>query len=514
MQHGRNKILSDMIPTGIVEIDKTLIPKIISTTISLHNEDVAQMENLDDYFYNDTHKILFKTKVQQPNINNFVTVPYPNLSVTTINAYCFANPFSISSRVVEKQEKVEAFNASLKDDGYGDKLLDVALNSGKGGLGYKYVVPADEEEIKRGIYFVTRGDIDPTKTYCVYANTLKQEKICAIHYYDKKVYDNKGDIITTQKIYTVWTKWHQWEFIYDGATYSNVTYSIDNVEIDAYPLAYNRIPIIEYPRKQDRTSDFEIAIPLIDACNQLSSSRLDDVQQAVDYILLLRDIDTDSEEAVKSIQAHIRNGLLSFKSVQQATVQPEVKKLDTKIDQSAIQTLQNFLCQKIEEALNIPNRETQTSGGDNGVAVEARNGTRSLENIAGIISASAKKAEYETLDVILAICSNIESCPFKDLTVKDIILKDNRNKIENLINASNAYSTLRSAGLNDATALEVTKLVSDPVAVANLNIKEQLDKEQRSIQSEVDRQSAMNKVVQPTTTEETVGIKTGTNDDE
>ena len=514
MQNGRIKILSDIIPTGNIEQDKKLIPRIISTTIGLHNQNVEVMKQLNEWFYNDSHNILFKTKTQQPEINNFVTVPYPNLAVTTINAYCFANPFSFSSRVVEQQHKIEELNAAMKDDGYGDKLLDVTLNSGKCGLGYKYIIPADEEEIARGIYFVSRGDIDPTSTYCVYANTLKQEKICAINFYDKKTYDDNGMITGSNKVYTVWTKWHQWEFIYDGGDYIPTVYTINDVQVEAYPLAYGRIPIIEYPRKQDRTNDFEVALPLIDANNKLSSSRLDDVQQAVDYILLLRDIDTDTAEAVESIKKHIKDGLLSFKSVQQSTVQPEVKKLETKIDQSAVQTLQNFLCQKIEEALNIPNREAQSTGGDNGVAVEARNGTRSLENIAGLISACAKKAEYEALDVILAICNNIESCPFKGLTVRDVIIKDNRNKVENLINASNAYATLRNAGLNDATALEVTKLVSDPVAVSNLNIKEQEDKQQRSIQAEVNRQTAMNSVVKPTTTEETVGITSGTNDSE
>ena len=135
--------------------------------------------------------------------------------------------------------------------------------------------------------------------------------------------------------------------------------------------------------------------------------------------------------------------------------------------------------------MNIPNRENRSSGGDTGSAVESRNGFRSLENIAGLVSSNAKATETETLDVILAICSNIKTCPFKDLTSKDIEIKENRNKVENMVNSANAYAVLRGAGLNDVTALETSKIVNDSQAVADMNKKEAEEKakqEQKSLQ--------------------------------
>ena len=126
----------------------------------------------------------------------------------------------------------------------------------------------------------------------------------------------------------------------------------------------------------------------------MASSRVDNVQQNVDNIILLRDIDTESEGAIERIKYLIHIGILSFKSIDGATVQPDIDVLNTPLNQSEVQTLQDFLCGKLEEVLHIPNRDTRGGGGgDTGTAVESRNGFRSLENIAGLITTSLLASE-------------------------------------------------------------------------------------------------------------------------
>lgn len=472
-------------PTGNIEVDKILIPKIIDITLKDHNENLCEIKRLREYYYNDM-AILNKVKTQQPQINNRIVVGYPSISVTTINAYCFANPLTFSSRASEIEEKIKALNDALDDDSYAQKSLEMYLNSGITALGYRYIVPATKEQIENGIYFETFCDLQPEDTYCVYANDMKKEKICAVHFQDKKLYDEnlrqKGTVI----VYTVFTKWHKWEFYKSAGKWINIPQyayneNYDRLEYEAFPLPYKKIPIVENIRKTDRTGDFELALDLIDAINALASSRVDDVQQKVDYLMCLRDIDIWSEGALSAVKEAISEGILGFKSVEGATVQPSIDVLDTKLNQSEIQTLQDFLCEKLEEVLNIPNRETRSSGGDTGSAVESRNGFRSLENIAGLVTSSALKAENETLEIILAICNNIESCPFKGLKVKEVQIKDNRNRIENMTTSANAYSTMRSAGMNDTDALIVSRLVADAQSVAKKNKAEKEEAEERAL---------------------------------
>lgn len=469
---GRKKILSDLIPTGDVDQDKLIIPKIIDITKPQHDENLLQIKRLREYYYNSTNVDL-KTKVRQDNINNKIPINYPSIAVTTINAYCFANPLTFSGRSGGVEDKIKALNDALDDDSYAQKSLDMYLNSAITALGYRYIVPATKEQIENGIYFETVCDLKPEETYCVYSNDMRKEKICAINFQEKKLYDKALRNFKTVTIYTVFTKYHKWEFFKSGGKWQNTAQYVQGINgyeaIDAFPLPYKRIPIIENIRKTDRTGDFEHALDLIDAINALASSRLDDVQQSVDYVITLRDIDIWSEGALENVKSAISEGILAFKSVQGATVQPEIDVLNTKLNQAEVQKLQDFLCEKLEEVLNIPNRETRSSGGDTGSAVESRNGFRSLENIAGLVTSSALKTENESLDVILAICENIPSCPFKGLKPKDVQIKDNRNRVENLTTSTNAYATLRAAGMNDEDALIVSRTVPDAQSVAKKN---------------------------------------------
>ena len=132
--------------------------------------------------------------------------------------------------------------------------------------------------------------------------------------------------------------------------------------------------------------------------------------------------------------------------------------------------------------MHIPNRETRGSSGDTGTAVENRAGYRALENIAGLVTLQARKAETKALDVILQICKTQNGCPFASLNINDIEIKANRNKVENLTTASNAYSTLRSAGLNDIDALNACELVPDAIGTASRNKAESEENQQRQLE--------------------------------
>lgn len=503
---GRLMIVSDLVPTGDIAKDKLIIPRIIQSAMATHEQNVAAMDKLFGYMHNVTN-VLRKEKVQQPDINNKISINYPYIAVTTINAYCFANAPTFSCRKADEatQNKLKLFNDALDDDSYSRKLMKCTYNSGVCGLGYKYARPATRDEIKQGIYFRTVGDLDPRNTFVVRANNLDKDKVMAVNYYDRAEYDKNYRVVRKNRVYNVWTKYHQWVFSPKYGKLTNEKFTVDGREFEAYPLAYKRIPIVEYPRKQDRTSDFEMGIDLIDAINMLASNRLDDVEQAVDYLITMRDIDLEGDNLEKALMA-IKQRIINFRSVQNATVQPEIKVLNTALNQSEVQTLQDFYCAKLEEVLNIPNRETRSSGGDTGSAVESRNGFRSLENIAGIVTASTFEAENEMLDLILAICNNISSCPFAGLTVNDIEIKENRNKVENLESATNAYSTMKSAGMNDEDAIRISRLDPDASTVAKRN--QMAQEEQVAKENEVARET----VTATATQEQAVENKSGISD--
>lgn len=513
MENGRIKILSDLVPTGDIENDKVIIPRIIAETMSDHKKNVADMKRLKEYYYNKTD-VRNKQKTQQPHINNKIGIDYASIIVTTINAYCFANPFTVSSRNSDKQDMIKQLNDSLNDDNYSQKTMHTALDSGIYGVGYKFVRPATPKEKENGVYFKTFAEIDPLTTYCVYANTLEKEKILAVRFYDKPVYDESFRKVATRREYDCWTKYHQWHFIEENGSFRNTNFSTSVLgsenTFEAYPLVYERIPIIEYERKQDRTSDFELALDLINAVNALASARVDAVEQKSDYLLLLRDIDIWSDGALDRVKRAIKEGILAFQSTGSLNgVQPDVDVLDIQMNQSEIQTLQDFLTSKLEEVAHVPNRDSRTSGSDTGMAVEGRNGYRSLENIAGLVTSCALESENEMFDVILQICKRDNTCPFNGLTTKDIEVKSNRNKVENMINSTQAYSTLRSAGMCDTEALVITNLTPDPISTARLNEEAKKKEFAESLEQERQRKAIESEFQNKNNNQELGGTPTG-----
>lgn len=480
---GRKKILTDLRFTGNLPQDISIAKNIIKTTISQHEENVVVMQKLINYYYNTT-EILNKVKTSQPAINNKISIGYPSIASTTKNSYTLSNAPKFVSRNPEKQHLVKLFNDSLDDDSYHNKTMQMALNASMTGLGYKYIKIANDDELKEGIFFKTVGDIDPLSTYCVYANDISKEKVCAIQFYTKSEY--KDDIkIKDVKIFSVWSKYHYFEFKYELNDYV--------LTKEPFRLLYNKIPIVENVRTQDRVGDYELGLDIINAINALASSRVDDVQQNVDNVIILRDIDTESEGALDRIKDLISIGILSFKSIEGATVQPNIDVLNKPLNQSEIQQLQDFLCGKLEEVLHIPNRDTRGGGGgDTGTAVESRNGFRSLENIAGLITTSLLESENEVLSVILAICKIFSSCPYKDLVPRDIEIKPMRNKVENLAVATSAFATMISSGVNRVTAYVVSGLVADATDTAEMDRLEQDENFQRQLKQELEKQKQLN----------------------
>ena len=97
---------------------------------------------------------------------------------------------------------------------------------------------------------------------------------------------------------------------------------------------------------------------------------------------------------------------------------------------------------------------------------------------------------------------------------RDVEIKDNRNKYENLANSSSAYATLRAAGMNDRTALEVTRLVPDAITVAKLNEQAKQEETELALANEVKRTEAMSRFQTENSEGSTSKAKTNSNKDD
>ena len=237
------------------------------------------------------------------------------------------------------------------------------------------------------------------------------------------------------------------------------------------------IPLLENKRKYDNTNDFELSISLINAINTIVSNATDCVEQNVDYIFKFRNVDIGTWDEngqnakLDNIKRAIKNHILAIDSIEGASQQPDAEIMEIPLNQSEVRELIDYLKEELEISLCVPNRNTSTSSTETGTAIETRNGYRSLEDIAAIITNCALETEKEFVVCALEIAQSQKGCPFASVKPSEIDIKPMRNKVESVISATQAYSTLRSAGMNDISSLEITGLVADPVATAEANIQ-------------------------------------------
>ena len=515
--YGRKRIYTDIVPTGDIAQDIKIIPQILYNSIPVHNENVGAMDRLIDYFYNHT-AIDAKEKISRPEVNNKVSVPRANTTVTTINSYCFSNPFKFISLQAEQEitDELKNFNDVCELDNYASKLIETTQWSGITGIGYKFVSRPTERDIENGLYFKTTGDIDSRTAFCVYANTIDKEKVLGVIFHTKTDIENGINVKYTE--YNVFTKWHQWRFkTQDSTNFSCIQFPVllnGALEyIDAYPLNptnsgiatemnASTIPLIEYIRKPDKTNDFEKAILLMDAISVVLSNSVDATTQNSDYVFKFKNVDVGEWDengvnaVLETIKHALQNHILPITEIEGAQNQPDAEILEIPLNQSEVRSLLEYLTEQLEESLFVPNRNTSSGGADTNSSVETRNGFRSLEDIAGIITSQAIKSEKEFIQCALEIGKQYNSCPFKNLKAKDIGIKPMRNKIESLINSTQAFATMINSGVNRITAYVVSGLVADATDTAAMDKLERDENFQETVRQQIERQKALNQVNQ------------------
>lgn len=520
ISNGRKKILTNLFPNGNIEHDKEIIPLILDESYAIHSDNITEINYLYKYYYNDTD-IQQKTKTTRADINNKISIPQCMKTVLTINSYCFSSPFKYVAREAEQVEKVKFFNDALVADSSHSKFAEATLASGICGLGYRYVSKPSLSDIENGMYFHTNCDINPANAYCVYSNDILKEKVLGVFYCDERRISNKNGIqtISIVRVFNVFTKWHRWIFENELGTafYSNIKFptrliinnSVVLQELEALPYKLSdnglpmerTIPLIEYVRKPDRTSDFELAILLSNAIDTIISNSADCIAQNVDYIFKFKDIDigewdeNNQNPTLEKIKKAIAEHILSVNSNPESNNPPDIDILEVPLNQSDVVSLINKLYSMLQEITFIPNRNSSNGGADTNSSVETRNGFRSLEDIAGIITSSILLGEKDFIKCALEIANDIDGCPFSGLKAKEIEIKPMRNKVESIINQTQAFATMINAGVNRVTAYVVSGLVADPTDTAKMDELERNKLFQETLKQELEKIAKTNEVL-------------------
>lgn len=410
MSYGRRIIYTDA-----TEITAANVADEVRKAVMVHESNRTDAENLYGYYCGKT-KILNKKKEVREEINHKINENHAHEVTRFYEGYIFGEPIQYVRRENTAGDEgddaiaadINALNAYNSDAGKAAcdaRLAKWILNAG---VGYRMTLPnkawspdSDEAPFKK-------YSLDPRQTFVVRTNDVERRVIMSVYY----VRQTKNN----ERVYSVYT---------DNSLF--VVREFGGVE--EYPHVLGMNPIVEYPLDESRLGIFEVAMPLLDALDELQSNRMDDIVQFVNSFLAILGGQLDDETYKK---------LNEWKTL----CLPEgvdAKYLSPAMNQNDVQTLKDDLYQAVLTICGVPNRNGGSSTSDTGTATIVRDGWSAAEGRAKTIETCFKEAEKQSLKLDLRILRDTVGTK---LRLSDIDIHFTRRNYENIASKATVLTSM------------------------------------------------------------------------
>ena len=225
--------------------------------------------------------------------------------------------------------------------------------------------------------------------------------------------------------------------------------------VKSRPHAFGGIPIVEYPNNQNRVSDIELVMDLLDAINNMQSNRMDAIEQFVQSWVKFVNCDIDKE----TFQEMKMAGALVVKS-NNGENKADVDIMTQELNQTEAQVAKDDLWDNTLSISAIPNKQSNT-GGDTQGAVELRNGWDFSKQAARLKDPYTMDAERRLNTVLLNIIrqeKGSEECPFG---VMDYEVQISHSPTDNMQVKAQVFQMLIGAGIHPLIAIKTCGLWTD-----------------------------------------------------
>ena len=429
-----------VIKTSVTHITPENVVDVLLKALSIHALNRSEIDYLWEY-YKGKQPILHRQKEVRPEITNRIVENRANEIVSFKVGYLCGEPIQyvgkngseeITQGITRLNELMFAEDKAAQDQ----EIVEWQMICG---TAYRLVLPdekGEEDEAPFELY-----TLDPRDTFVVYSNEIGNKPVMAVKYSKD---DNE---ITHYSIYT-----------------ENMYYLVeDGILKESTPHALDMIPIFEYPANNARLGSFEIVLPLLDTLNNITSNRMDGIEQVIQAFIKFINCDISKEEYEEFLQL----GAIKVKSVDGANA--DVGVVTTDLNQSQTQTLKEDRYNAILTICGMPNRNGGTSTSDTGAAVLLRDGWSLAEARAKDSENMFKKSEKKMLKLVLRICRELSDL---NLGLKDIELQFTRRNYENIQSKSQVLvSMLQNNKIHPLLAFQHSGLFIDPERAYAMSLK-------------------------------------------
>lgn len=424
-----------IIYTNKASITKDNIVDELNKAIVIHNQNAIEIEYLDRYYRGD-QPILYREKVNRPEVNNKIVLNLAYELVERKTAEICAEPIQYVLRGTDdkKSEEITELNITMDSESKQECDIDICRWRSICGTAYRFIGnDSGSDELLDESDFALFSE-NPIYTFVCYYSNGRPAFSCQIREGDKG-----------ETIYFCYTN-REWFKISDG----EIKESGKN--------GNGAIPVIEYPNNARRLSDIEITIPITDAINTLNSDRINGIEQFVSAWIKFVNCEIDEVQFKKMSLM----GALVVKSNNGSENKADVDVMTNELNQTEGQVVFNDLFDRFLDIQGLSSKEKNT-GGDTGSAVYLRNGHIDNDRRTAINEPVLKKSERMSLRIIL---NRLRINRGFTLMPSDVEIHINHNKLDNMLVKAEVLEILLRSGIYYKRAIKTVDMFSDPEQVA------------------------------------------------
>lgn len=468
MHYGRQKIILDY-----PEVTSENLFEVMQKALGIHSNNRNDCEYLINYFLGN-QDILNRTPSNTSNINNKTVVNFAFPITREIVGYTYGSPTEFIPKDMDYQKDVSKL-ADIYN--YEDShAVDTCSGIYASICGVAYMITLPSKDISKDMtpdVPLIHDYLDPRNTFVVQSTDVGNPTILSCNYVINRV--------TGKKDYTCYTNKFKFEF-------SNM--NPDTLKVSINPIGINPITMVE--NSIFLTGDWEQAISVMNAQNQVTSDSLNDIEGTIKSLLVILGAEFSDEDDADIKKVKEQRVLTLTKAVSEGG-SLDAKFISPKLDSVSVENIRDYL----EEARNIitgiPDRSANSSGGDTGMAVLNRDGWTDIEIVARLKEMFYKKAKKQQLSVGIQILKKLGLIR-DDLSVLDIDISVGRHTTDNLQTKTQAFSALVKTGeLATIDALELSCLTNKSREVVERGEKFRKERQKESEERMQKQQEITNK---------------------
>lgn len=445
--------------TNVEEITEQNVVKVVADCIGVFNWNKTIFKYLWDY-KNGDQPIRYRQKVVRDDVNNPIVENHAWEIVRFKNGQTNGEPIQCVSTSKDNNinKAIDKFNDYCRASGKHSRDISSGEWTSATGTGFKAA-----QRTKKGSEIPFRIAVPtPINTFIIYSRPTGEP------------------ILAVQELKDENNEWYKlcYSDTHEFKIKNGSLMGLDNEGHKSKLHVFGGIPIVEYPNNQDRVSDIELVIDILDAINNMQSNRMDAIEQFVQSWVKFVNCEIDK----KTFEEMKLQGALVVKSNNKDN-KADVDIMTQELNQSEAQVAKDDLWNNALTISAIPNKQGNT-GGDTQGAVELRNGWDFSKQSAKLKDPYTIDSERRLNKVLLNIIRQEKGENECSFGIMDYEVQINHSPTDNMQVKAQVLQMLLGSGIHPLVAIKVCGLWGDAEKVYLLS-KPYLDKLYETIEEVV-----------------------------